>query len=249
MMHVDDDRLLDLVNRLLTDAERQETLAHARVCPPCAERLRDVAATREVARARVAEAMAGCTPRPVPAPARRVAPLPLRPLALAATIVVVGLAAYLLWGTVPVPPGTRDAVTWLPAPDASITTRGANSAVPDAAISEGLAAYRAHDAARTVQRLRGARAEGPMEQVRLLYLGNALLQLGRDREALDAFRLLDLRLVPEPWQGEAQWSLGLALLGAGESRSADSLWKALADRPDAIGERARRMRATHAVRP
>jgi hypothetical protein len=250
MMHANDDQLLDLANRLLSEDRRSETLAHLRGCPPCAARLRDVAATREVARARVTAALApALAPRTVPPSARRVAPLPLRPFALAATVLVVGVAAYLLWSIAPVPPGSRGEVTWLPSPDASIRTRGADSIVPDAAINEGLAAYRAHDAARTVARLSGAHAEGPMEQVRLLYLGNALLHLGRDQDALNTFRLVDFGRVPEPWRGEAQWSLSLALSGAGESRSADSLWKVLTGRPDAVGQRARRMRVSHAVRP
>ncbi len=76
--------------------------------------------------------------------------------------------------------------------------------------------------------------------MRLIYLGNAELQLREPRAALAALRAVDLERVPEPWRGETQWSTAAAFAGAGDERAAESVWRGLATRNDAVGERARR---------
>jgi hypothetical protein len=162
--------------------------------------------------------------------------------------VVVGGAIY--WWKAPHPsPPRGESVAWLPAPEANVLTRDFLEGNPDPRIAAGLEAYRNHDAAAARRLLEPARAEGAIEQVRRLYLGNAELRLDRPRSALEALLPVDLAQIPEPWRGEAQWSLALAFARTGQGRSADSLWLLLSERSDEIGARARRARQDSTTAP
>jgi len=273
--HPTDDRLLDAAHGLLPEAERREVVAHCRGCGECATRLKSVAATHERAFAFAAGALgaaSGFGPAAPPhRPARegrvpgsddppgsvaRIHRLPRSAVgrrhgtartvaALAASFAIVSVVAYVWTGSraVRVP---REPVAWLPAPEANVLTRDSLDAAADPRVAEGLAAYRDRDAMASRRLLRSARAAGPLEQVRRIYLGNAELQLDQPRAALETLRGVDLALVPEPWQGEARWSLALAYSRTGRGRAADSRWELLSKRPDEIGERARRARAAAA---
>ncbi len=223
--HPDEDRWLDLVNGLLVEDDRRRALDHARDCAPCGERLRAFAATHERLRGRE-------IPRSLRRPAQR------RLLLAAAAAVIVVAGGTLLFlpprGTPPVAPVS------LPVPDPSILTRTLSDSLDDGSIARGLEAYARGDHAEARRTLAAARATGPLEQVRLLYLAGSRLEEGDARGAIRDLRRVDRSLVPEPWRGELDWSLAVALASVGEHASAESLRQGLADRPDEIGERARR---------
>ena len=262
--HLDEDRVLDLVNGLLPADERRETLGRATACPDCESLLRAIAATRERARSRAVQALSLVERPPTwrphdaaeeveeatPAGAPKVTMLRLprsrwqswsRPAFGIAAILTVVSAGTFVWRD---QVGTRRTagghIDWLPSPNPVVVTRDSLPAATDQALADGLAAYRAHDAATTVRRLQNAHASGPLEQVRLLYLGNALLQLHRAPEAVAALQSLHPSMVPEPWRSEALWSLSLAWRATGETSRADSLLHVLSLQPGDIGERARR---------
>jgi hypothetical protein len=236
--HVDDDRLLDFVGGYLAPPDQTAALDHARACDECAARLQTYAATHEIARARAVQAVSAAR-APLPRTWWRDASL-RRYGSIAAMLFVASTASFVWWTTTHrVPPSAR-AIDWLPSPDPSVLTRGSANAEAFQQIGRGLAAYRAHDAATAVSLLEAVQVDGPLEQVRVMYLGNALLQTNRAREALRVLRSLSWNLIPEPWNGEAQWSLSLAMALSGETESADSLLTALSARQDDIGERARR---------
>jgi hypothetical protein len=258
--HVADDRLLDLVNGLLAEPVAAEACEHLRACRACAERLRAFAATHERGHARAARMLAEILPlEPIagarsgtgggasePGAPRAFAPRPMFPrrtLAAAASVIVVG-GAVLLWAALRPAPLALEGAAWLPAPDPSILTRDSTAARIDGRILRGLEAYRNLDPATALRLLERARATGPLEQVRRVYLGNAQLLTGNPRAAIATLSDVDFTLVPEPWQSEAQWSLAEALARIGRNGAADSLRRALAERSGEVGERARRILAT-----
>ncbi len=230
--HVDDDRLLDCVGGYLAPAERGAALDQVRACEECAARLRTYAATHEIARARAMQVV-GAARAPLRRPWRRYG-------SIAAMLVLATTASYVWWtASHRISPGAQ-AIEWLPSPDPSVLTRGSASNDAFEKIHRGLAAYNVHDAATAVTLLESVQVDGPLEQVRVMYLGNALLQTSRAPEALRVLRSLAWNLIPEPWNGEAQWSLARAMAQSGETERADSLLTSLSVRPDDIGERARR---------
>lgn len=252
-VHPDDDLLLDLVSGLISGGERNATLAHLRECGSCASRLREFAATHERAYAHAAAAIADWPEERRDVHVLRVPPpLASRPspalLVAAGLIAVVGVTAA-LWLSARQRAPAGGPVAWLPSPEANVLTRDSSEAPPDPRIVEGLAAYRLHDAATARRLLERSRAQGALEQVRRLYLGNADLQLGQPGAALDVLESVDLGEVPEPWRSEAEWSLSLAYSRTGRTRAADSLWQLLSDRPGEVGERARRAQAAHPGTP
>lgn len=269
--HLDEDRVLDLVNSLLPGTERRSTLGQAAACRECESLLREMAATYERAQSRAAQQihLAGtpATPRDHPIHeldeiARvREAPVPRevtvlragpsrwqrsrRPVfGIAAVVIAASVGSYSLWQR---QAGHRASgigdVDWLPVPRPIVLNRDSLSVTADEALSDGIAAYRAQDAATAVRLLRLAHVTGALEQVRLLYLGNALLQLDRAHEAVDALQSVQLATVPEPWRTEALWFLGVAWRAAGETSRADSLLRELSAVPGEIGDRARRAQA------
>lgn len=237
--HVDDDHLLDLVNGLLDRAARQAALQHLRACPACSERLRVFAGAAERAHARVAQAVTVRTSRPLVAvPPGRPARSWSKPWLAAAALLLVSIP---LWGRLARTPASLAPVadTRLPAPDVSILTRGGDEAALDPAVARGLELYASGDLTAARRALAGTTATGVAEQVRRLYLGNCELRTGDAARAVRTLRAVDSTAVPEPWLGEWQWSLAVALATSGDLAAADSLRERLALRPDSIGVRAR----------
>lgn len=242
--HATDDRLLDLVNDLLSASDRQTVLSHLGDCPPCAERLRVFAAAHARSHARAAETLATLPRAPAvhaidPTPIRSAVRTWSRPwLAVAAGLIVmsVPLAMRISRGPSPLLPV---AAAPLPFPDPSILTRDADAPAMDAAVARGLAAYARGDLAGARRTLASATATGATEQVRRIYLGNSELRTGDARRAVRTLRGVNSAVVPEPWLGELQWSLAVALATSGDSAAADSVRRRLALRSDSIGARAR----------
>lgn len=254
-LHPGPDRLLDLVNGLLPSSERSELIDHLRRCAPCGLALREVAASHEKGLAIFAEMLSPARSGPsihVLAPRqRRRARWRTASALLAAAAVLVAV----LWGTnarrASQGPSQRseqmaEVVTWLPEPEPTVFQRDATRQAADPRIVQGLAAYRDRDARTARRLLSSARATGPLEQVRRIYLGSALLHLGQEDDAFETLRAIELAQVPEPWKSEAQWLLALAHEGTGHTAKADSLYRLLAARPGEIGERARRAQSNEA---
>jgi len=238
--HPGEDRWLDFVNGLVTAEARDEMLRHARGCPACAEHLRESAAAFERARARATlQDWDGRRFANVLAP-RRVRWLPIA-AAAAVLVVAAGIGWRALHPPLALAPGA------LPAPDASIVTRTSGSANDVPALRRGLDAYRHGDYAGARRLLDAVRASGAAEDVRRLYAGSARLQTGDVRGALALLQSVDGSRVPEPWYGEWQWQLCVALASAGQSARADSLRRVIAERPGPVGDRARAWRSAPPV--
>lgn len=236
LSHASADQLLDLVLGLTLPESRRELLDHLARCADCEQRMRDIAASHERARARQAAVLggAGVPQRAVPRRSRWMGPS----IAMAAALVaVVGLFVILRAPSAPAPRGA--AVVWLPRPDPGVLARGGASNGADSSLLAGLAAYEQHNLVVARRGLEAAHASGVMEQVRRVYLANTLLQLGAALPALDQLQSLDYTQLPEPWRAESRWALGQALAGAGRKEQADSLMRQLASEPGPVGERAR----------
>lgn len=242
--HANDDRLLDLVNGLLSASDRETVLSHVRDCPACAERMRVFAAAQARSHARAAGTLAAL---PHAAAVHAIRPTPIRSavrtwsrswLAVAAALMVVSVPLVMRLSR---GPGTLLPVAAAPLtlPDPSILTRDADAPAMDPAVALGLTAYARGDVAGARRALASATATGVTEQVRRIYLGNSELLTGDARRAVRTLRGVNSSLVPEPWLGEWQWSLAVALATSGDSAAADSVRRRLALRSDSIGVRAR----------
>jgi Flp pilus assembly protein TadD len=108
-------------------------------------------------------------------------------------------------------------------------------------IALGLEAYNRRDAEKAIAALGEAEAEGLAESLRLVYLGSALAWSGEYQKAIGVLNELADTSLPEPWASEALWTKYVSLDRSGRRASADSLLRILADSPDEIGDRARRV--------
>jgi hypothetical protein len=216
LVHLDDPFCADLVLGLVPEGERAEALAHAATCPECEQRLRaHVGAAHRAS----AEVPAGrrAPAAPIRGPWGRSA---VTWLAAAAALVAV-TAVPLLRNVhrAPAPAGA------LPSPGEAVSTRA--GAPEDPHLSDGLAAYAAHDLATADRELTQAQAIGSAEQLRRVYLADVRLQRGDSRGALALLRSLRWLEVPEPWRRNAAALLAQALRRQGEGASADSIDAAL----------------------
>jgi len=217
--HLSEAQCADLVLALLSDAEQDRALAHARSCAACEERLRLHTAAHARAGAAAAERL-GQTVTPRQA---RVLPLP-RWIWVAAAAVLIAVIALpqLFHGP------QREPQRWLPNPEAGITLREGES---DPHLATGLAAYGHRDLATARRELEAAQVTGGAETARRLYLANTLLALDEPEAALTLLQGIDLLNVPEPWQEEALWSLQTAYRQTGQEMRADSIQRARIARP------------------
>ncbi len=256
--HLSDDRLLDLVNRLLPAEERGRELLHLRGCPACVNRLHEVAGSHERAHDRALAALGLAESMSMTDAPGRAAPHPLRTrstrrsairtmLAIAAVLALVFLGAYAWRSQRPITENFL--MAWLPMPEPSVFLRDSTQVALDPSLTAGLAAYRNHDAKEARRLLGRARAEGPNEAVRLIYLGSSELEVGDTKAALRTLAQVDLSEVPEPWRGETRWTQAVAHAREGHAAAADSLLRLLAERSDDLGERARRMLDPQHSRP
>jgi len=111
-------------------------------------------------------------------------------------------------------------------------------------LKAGLLAYDRREfrrAAQLLQRLETLDLDDVDQAVRQIYLGSALAWNGKHEEAVEVLRTVSFVSVPGEWGREAQWTMFVALEGAGREASADSLLQILAGKPGEIGQRARRV--------
>lgn len=217
--HLSEAQCADLVLALLSDAEQESALAHARTCAACEERLR----LHTAAHARAETAAAEHLQQTVVAREAKVLPLPRWVwVAAAAALVAVIALPQLLHGP------QREPQRWLPNPEAGITLREGES---DPQLASGLAAYGKRDLITARRELEAAQVTGGAETARRLYLANTLLALDEPEAALTLLQGIDLSNVPEPWQEEALWSLQTAYRQTGQEMRADSIQRARIARP------------------
>lgn len=257
--HVDEDTCLDLLHNLMPPDERDAILAHLVGCPECEALLRNLAAQQESARARhqlvVTDACIELRPTAVHPAARtlrwvdanrqldRLREGLRRALAsTAARVAAAGVAAGVVALLLIRPPGGSPAAEdlWpLPGRPASTQLRAVAALPATSAIMSGVEAYDDADYRRACERLGAVTGEGPLEDVRRVYLGSALAMCGRHAEAAAMLASLDLRLLPDPWGVEGLWTLSVALRKSGQPERARAILQELAGEPGPVGDRAR----------
>ena len=90
-LHINDDRLIDLVNHLLSEEEERTTLAHIESCAECEARFRLALADRETAKSTPAPSVRSDGKGVIALPRRR--PRHLGAIAVvAAAVVIAGVA-------------------------------------------------------------------------------------------------------------------------------------------------------------
>lgn len=219
LAHLDEDRCAELVLGLLGHTERDQAIAHAEHCETCALRLREHVAAQVRMYADRPHA------RVVKAAFRRI---PRMAYWLPAAAALVMVSVLLVRGL-----GLRENVAesrWLPSPGEPQLLRG--EALPDSHFAAGMAAYGARDLRGATRELALARAEGPAEHARRLYLAHAWLELGEPERALPLLRSLDHVQLPSAVSREAVGMLARALRATGHSPEADTLDRMLRRTPE-----------------
>lgn len=253
--HISKDALVDLVNGYLEDEARARLLAHAAQCAVCESRLREAVAVHErgaaAAPVRATRAASQTVVSVLPVAQRRRATV-LR-WAAAAAVVAVGVWFVSDHTTTRTSIAPRAQIAWLPSAPTPGGVRRGGSDDDLARLDAGIAAYDRRELARADSLLTQPFEYGSVEWVRRLYRANALVALGRPAEAVRAVvtdtddeRQADV--IPEPWRGELQWTLMVALSQTGQHARADSLAVLLLQRDDAIGARARQLRDARSPR-
>jgi hypothetical protein len=258
--HPGEDRLLDLVLGFLPLADESACLAHLRACEECEGRTRALAsehakfrsmahasAEREgLAAGEAAEPSdgTGADRSRARRPLLRLPTFRSRwawaiPLAAAAVVIAVLVR--------PTGPGPSRGLepAWLVNPSSILVLnrdQGGPGFDPD--LRAGLEAYERRDLEGAIRSLGRVQAQGDLEPVRRVYLGSALARQRRFRGAVKVYRGLHEQEIPELLRAETRWTLFVALSGAGERTSSDSLLALLAREPGAVGDRARAQRKT-----
>ncbi len=258
--HMSEDLALDLLHGLLPTAERDKVLSHLAICPACEAAFRKMVTERERLRAtRVLRTLRGGDLVVEPVSEREKSSVGLaerlaglwggflksmrRPRLRLVPVAVVALLLVIL-----LRPGP-DTSLLHPLPAASEDThfRASAAASSAAASSEeleaGLDAYAAEDFKRAVELLESTTTSGSLETLRKIYLGSALAWNGRYHEAVTVLEGVAEPVLPDPWGGEARWTLYVSLRKTGRGARADSLLKILAGEPGEVGERARSLQA------
>jgi hypothetical protein len=244
-LHPDDDTCTDLVLGLLPDVEAESILEHLENCRHCEEHFQKMAADWEVLTirahiGRLGDAAGTKSDRTDPVGSRARWRALSRPRLRLAVAGVVALT-ILLWLIPGRPPDTnRDLLGKLPVPGTESNKRTDHLAMPEE-LSEGLVEYDRGNFEAAAALLSDVSAAGPTRIFRDVYLGNALAWTGRYRDAVQVLNEIPLELVPEPWSGEARWTLYVALRGAGQIERADSLFQQLQIDPGIAGDRAREL--------
>lgn len=240
--HVSDDQCLDLVQRLLDADARRNVLEHLTACAACETRFQVIAASHVCAQS-AGQSAVSARPLAVPVPLASRRPS----MAWMAAAVLAAAALGITWFAQR--PATHpDLLTatasQLPAARLRGAIRGLTSTGADSIVMAGLDAYNRKDLVTAKQRLETAATTGSMEQVRRVYLGSVLLELGDAAGARAVLRDLRERFVPEPWKSESRWTLAVALARTGDTAAADSLLKVLSREQGPVADRARAVRGT-----
>jgi hypothetical protein len=243
--HPGDEELVDLALGMLAYDRADDVRLHLAVCPPCTERFH--ACTSEIERLRAGATEAISDPRPSYGRASRWIAnawhaVARSPGGVSASVV---LAAGLLMVIVLAKPASRDPASllhWLPDGGEIIVTREAVQGADDRSLKDGLSAYSERNMPKALAALATmSGASGPEADMAQIYYGSALAWTGQYGDAVHHLSKVETETLPEPWRGETEWTLYVALLGSGEDEVADALLKVIASRRGEAADRARRI--------
>jgi hypothetical protein len=246
--HLTEHLCIDLVLDLLPEKEAEAAMRHMAACHGCEERFREISAEWERLSARAGE-LGPHTSAATDAVGKSVGSRenllnriarafagPRGRLGLAAGAVAIALLILLpIRRTDP----NQGLLQRLPALDTPTQKRGALRSIQNEATLEGLDAYARGDYDDAARHLSEVTTSGPEDYLRRVYLGSSLARTKEYAEAVEVLEDLSFDLIPEPWAGEARWTLYVALAAAGHDARADSLLAILAKEPGEIGSRAR----------
>lgn len=256
--HPDADRLFDLAAGLVGQGDDPSLVEHLRTCESCAAAFRQLVVDVEKGRAAAvrldtlreepdgtgARSEVALDVEPHGAEARseesrgKVVRFPRFLVPAGVLAAAAGLLALLFTardGTEPrIVAGIE--VPALPGPAGMRTLRG-EPAGED--LGAGFDAYARGDLDEAARLLDAYSDSEQTDLTRRIYLGNCLVRLGRGAEAARTLEGLPLESLPEPWRGEARWTLYAALTLDGQMARADSLLATLAGETGPVAERAR----------
>lgn len=234
-LHMTEDRLIDLVNHLLSEAEERTMLSHIEQCATCEERLRLAIADRETARS---------TPAPSVRPdGKGVIALPRRhPRRLGAIALTVAAAAAIAAVAYMANHRSEHESYWIPIGFESSSLRSAESV--SAGSSSAFHAYESHDAEKTIELLKSASPtdDEMIASLQRLMLASAYVNDKQPKEALYVLEKLEIFSLPVKWREQAQWVEYLALRDSGQKDEARARLDKLATYDSEIGARARAAR-------
>jgi len=227
--HLDEDTALDVALGLGSSVAR----SHLRACPPCAELVRQAAASLE--RTRAAGRLRRRADGDLELDAAVADRTRWRAGRWTSAVAVAAVAAAMAWVLVSPPPIVDLPVYWLPS-DLTDLTR---SAASDEFVA-GLALYQQGLAAESAAQLEAGEVDTELRPLRDLYLASALTLDDRHLEAVELLDRLRGEYLPAPWRNRARWTLYRALLGSGQNERAAGLLERLSEESDEIGDLARR---------
>lgn len=240
--HVAEDRMIDLLNGLLTEEESRGAFAHMKSCAECESRFAWLARHHETLEARgIPAELTGHRGLATSNATRR-----SRRWRLAGAVGLAVLAAVVAWVVV-MPSGDERAAThpaayWMPTTDDLRTVRARIDDVELEQLAHGIEAYRNRDLESAISILNSVqfgKLENEFDLIRRLYLASATVNAGLYQQAMDAIEPKKIEHYPHPWRQRVRWVLYLAVRGAGESDRADELLELLADTEGEIGRLAR----------
>lgn len=236
--HLDEDRMIDMVNGIASKGDLDAAVRHLRECATCENLFQTMLREHEAARsqtARVLNKLGGS--RVTRRPPRR---LQLqRASAVVAAVLVVAAAAWILHGQ----HGRHDTVNgyWFPVDPSAIVLRDSrDDAMRD--LSRRLEPYRRHDANEAVARLQAAPPsdDETVSSLERFYLASALVNAGRPADALPVLDALHIETLPAGWRQQARWIQYLALRDTGRTTEADAALDQLVNDPGEMGAVARK---------
>jgi len=241
--HLTREICIDLVLGNVVSPEADALMEHVSTCAPCEDLLRESATAWERQASREAAGVLAAPQPQVATPAlsrwweRLEAGFRRPQWQWGGGLALAGAAAALFFFALPAPDTPSRLLRWLPPLD-EIQVRTAEEATVREDLIEGMEAYAERDLDRAVSVLERMEAPEPLEFMRRIYLANALAWQKEYGAAADALDGVPFELIPEPWSGEARWTLYVCLRATGGTE-ADLLLEQLADQTGAVGERAR----------
>ena len=250
--HLDEDGCLDLLHNLLTPAERDTILEHVAVCSSCENLPRERAAQYERLRARGIPGRASACRQSWDALTKSVMQVLRVPTAVLGVVrrrrfQVAGVAGAALvimlstWRSNRAPVMIASQLQLLETGIGDVRFRGSLDPASAEQLSAAVEAYGNLDFGAAVRILRRLEVPPDFEDFRKIYLGSSLAWMERYDEAARVLEHVDLETVPEPWSGEAHWTLYIALRESGDPVKAESLLAILKLYDGAVGVRARQV--------
>lgn len=246
-VHLSEDQLLDLHHGLLSVEERDQALAHLKICSVCEQRFLALGAERERLQSRG---------QPQFLPTGEVVLRPqhaarthwwsdllasLREQRTAGLFALAATAAAVILIFVPSWFGGSEELRLdqLPPFVSNVHPRHGLADISGEDFVVGLEAYASADYTRAISLLKQAHVAEDHEIFRRIYLGNALAWSGKYSQAVASLKSLPFTVIPDPWGGMGALTLYIAYRELGETAQADSIRNILMKRPGSIGDRVR----------